>query len=223
MAESSTDRATLLARLAERVLAVRLPHPVRVGVDGPDAAGKSTLADELARALAGAARPVIRATIDNFHRPRAERYRRGPDSPEGYYEESYDHALLRRELLDPLGPGGTLRFRRRAYDHRADVPVDAGPEVARPDAILLFDGIFLRHPRLAGCWDLAVFLRIGPDEVLRRAVTRDAALFGGPDGVRARYRRRYLPAQALYTAREHPADRADVLIDNTDPAHPLWL
>jgi uridine kinase len=43
---------------------------------------------------------------------------------------------------------------------------------------------------------------------------------GGPDGVRERYRRRYLPAQDLYRADAAPEASADVVIDNTDPARP---
>jgi len=49
---------------------------VRTAIDGPDAAGKTTLADELAVALRERGRDVIRASIDGFHRPRRERYRR---------------------------------------------------------------------------------------------------------------------------------------------------
>jgi uridine kinase len=66
------SRAVLLERMAELVGAVRCSHPIRVAVDGPDAAGKTTLADELASVLRGRGRTVIRASIDGFHRPRAE-------------------------------------------------------------------------------------------------------------------------------------------------------
>lgn len=82
------DRAELVGRLVALVDAIDLAHPTRVAVDGPDAAGKTTLADELGIALNDAGREVIRASVDGFHRPRVERYRRGPDSPEGYYEDS---------------------------------------------------------------------------------------------------------------------------------------
>jgi uridine kinase len=82
-------RSDLLAYLVSSVEAIRLPHPIRVAVDGPDAAGKTVLADELGEALVARGRAVIRASVDGFHRPR-ERYRRGPDSPEGYYEDSFD-------------------------------------------------------------------------------------------------------------------------------------
>ena len=40
-------RASFLDKLAERIARVRKPHPVRVGIDGVDGAGKTFLADEL--------------------------------------------------------------------------------------------------------------------------------------------------------------------------------
>ncbi len=71
-----------------------LPRPARVAVDGVDAAGKTTLADELARRLG-----AVRLSADDFLRPSEERYRRGRESPEGYYLDSFDHDRLRRAVL----------------------------------------------------------------------------------------------------------------------------
>ncbi len=42
------SRDELLSRLAEAVGSVTIAHPTRVAIDGPPAAGKTTLADELA-------------------------------------------------------------------------------------------------------------------------------------------------------------------------------
>jgi hypothetical protein len=41
-------RTAVLTELADAIVRLRLPHPTRVAVDGVDAAGKTTLADELA-------------------------------------------------------------------------------------------------------------------------------------------------------------------------------
>jgi uridine kinase len=79
------------------------------------------------------------------------------------------------------------------------------------------------RPQLRGCWDVSIFLDVDPEEVLRRALVRDAPLMGGQDGVRERYRQRYLPAHRLYCADAAPEASADVVLDNTDPARPRVL
>jgi uridine kinase len=223
------SRERLLADLGTLVVVLvaglRPPHPLRVAVDGPDAAGKTTLADELAAALAATApgRQVIRAGVDGFHRPAADRHRRGPLSPVGYLDDSFDHDALVASLLAPLGPGGDRRHRTAAFDHRADAPVTVPPARAVPDAVLLFDGVFLLRRELRPYWDLTVHLRVSPEETLRRALVRDRELFGGEAVTRRRYTARYLPGQRLYQERERPEDAADVLVDHDDPARPVVL
>jgi uridine kinase len=214
------ERSRCLETLAELILRVDRPHPVRVAVDGPDAAGKTILADELTPLVARSGRPVIRASIDGFHRPRAERIGRGPESPEGYYRDSFDYATLRAALLDPLGPGGSLEHRRRAFDFRTDHPVAAPTEVASPHAVLLFDGVFLLRPELADEWDLRVFVAVPFAETQRRAAARDVALFGSQEQVRRRYEARYVPGQMLYFDEARPRENADVVVDNEDPDRP---
>jgi uridine kinase len=176
---------------------VAAPQVTRVAIDGPDAAGKTTLAGRLARALAGV-RPVVQAGIDGFHQPREVRHRRGSLSPEGYYWDSFDYAAVRAQVLEP-------------FEH------------AEPGAVLLFEGVFLLRPELRDHWDLSVFVDVSPAESLRRALTRDLELFGDEATVRERYEKRYFPGQRLYRAAASPETAADVVIDNDDPARPRVL
>ena len=78
-----TTRLQILEQLAGLIVAIGRPHPVRVAIDGVDAAGKTMLADELTPLIEARGRPAIRASADGFHNPRVIRYRRGADSPEG--------------------------------------------------------------------------------------------------------------------------------------------
>jgi uridine kinase len=219
----SATRLALLGRLADLVAARQQDHPVRVAIDGVDAAGKTTLADELAGALAGRGRPVIRASVDGFGRPRAERHRRGELSPTGYWLDAFDYPALRGNLLDPLGPGGSRRHRTASFDVRSDRPRRGPLLVAPPDAVLLLDGVFLLRPELNDAWDLRIFLEVSLGEALRRALARDRALFGSAQAVRARYRRRYLPAQRRYLTTVQPRRIAEVVVDNHDPTAPRLL
>ena len=213
-------RPQLLDELADRIAIIERPHPVRVAIDGVDAAGKTTLADELAQPLRARGRPAIRASVDSFHNPRAVRYRRGPDSPEGYFYDSFDYAALKSLLLDPLGPGGDLQYQTSLFDWRADSPAPSPPQHADPASILLFDGIFLLRPELEHCWDFTLFLQVTFDTALQRSIHRDASPSATPEAVRDRYERRYLPGQQLYLRACHPAERATIVIDNNDPLNP---
>jgi hypothetical protein len=78
--------STAIAELSQR------HQRVVVGIDGPDCAGKTTVADKLARALQAPSLelPTVRASVDGFSRPRAQRYERGELSAEGYYLDSFE-------------------------------------------------------------------------------------------------------------------------------------
>ena len=102
-------------------------HPdrrIRVAIDGVDGAGKTTLADALAPLVAARGRPVIRASVDDFHNPRSHRYARGRYSPDGFYLNSYDYDSFRRLLLEPLSPGGSGQYVAKRFDLDNDRPFD---------------------------------------------------------------------------------------------------
>jgi len=81
-------RHDFLRCAAEEIESVTATHPTRVAIDGPPAAGKTTVADDLAAVLRTQGREVIRATIDDFLLPRAQRYARGEYSAEGCYYDT---------------------------------------------------------------------------------------------------------------------------------------
>jgi len=210
----------MLAALASAIDGLRLDRPLRIAVDGRTASGKTTLADELATALRGHGREVIRSSIDGFHRPRAERYARGRYSAEGYYDDARDLAAVMALLLAPLGPGGDRRYRTASFDLAADQPIAQPPRMAGPDAILIVDGTFLQRPELSAGWDLIVFVNTSETVAEGRGIARDTDQLGDTETVRMLYARRYRPAYDLYAERCAPAISADVVIGNDDVARP---
>ena len=215
-------RDELLSRLTEAVGSVTIAHPTRVAVDGPPAAGKTTLADELAVVLRAQGREVIRASIEGFLLPRSQRYRRGVYSGEACYHDSFDYDGLYRVLLDPLGPGGDRRFQQAVYDRPTDAALTQAVTTAPADAVLLFDGVFLLRPELIDRWDLRIFVSAAFGETLDRARTRDQALYGSVTEVERRFRNRYIPAQQLYFDTARPTDHADIIVHNDEPQQPAW-
>lgn len=181
-------RSAVLAAVATRIDA--LPRPALVGVDGVTAAGKTTFADEL---VALVSPPAVRISVDDFHRPEAERHARGR-GPESYYHDTFDLPGVR----EALGR------------------VDA-------QAVAIVDGVFLLRPELADLWDLTIFLAVDRAVALERAIVRDAARMNGVEAARARYASRYVPGETLYLEAVDPETRADIVIDTTDPRRPRLI
>ncbi|MDP9763091.1 uridine kinase [Deinococcus enclensis] len=212
-------RRQLLSRLAARLDAQPAAPVLRVAVDGVDGAGKTTFADELADALRALGRDVLRASVDGFHHPRERRYRVGRDSPEGFYRDSYDHAALRRVLLDPLGPGGSGRYQTAVFDVDRDVPVQVPERQAPAGSVLIVDGLFLHRPELRGAWDDSVFLRVPFEVSVPRGAARGPG-YGSPDP-EAPSNRRYIGGNRLYFREADPERQAGVIVDNADLTRPV--
>ena len=216
-ADRMSRRTQLIEAVAQGILGLPPERVARIGVDGVDGAGKTMFADELADILRSASRPVIRASVDCFHRPKADRYRRGRSSPEGYFADSYDYPTLKAVLLDPLSPGGSGLYRAAVFDHVTDAPVAVCEHFAVPGSILLFDGIFLHRPELRGYWDVSLFLDVAFSVSVARCAGRDGTL---PDPA-AVDNYRYVEGQKLYLRACNPRDRATLTIDNNDLSAPF--
>ena len=171
---------------------------VLVAIDGVDGAGKTTFADLLAP-LVG--RPVVRASADDFHNPRALRYRLGRDSAEGFFRDAFDVPALVHRLLDPFERREP--FRRQIFNHRANAPVVSLDENAPADAVLLLDGIFLHREELRGRWDLSILLNVWPAVAAERFSKRD----GRPPASR------YVRGQEIYFMRCDPGAHASLVLD----------
>jgi uridine kinase len=187
-------RHVVLEELGDALAAVHAPDRLtRIGIDGVDGAGKTSLAEEIAQLLTKRARPCVRVSLDFFERPPTERHARGELSPEGYYLDSFDVERLRAHVLS----------------------LDGSREV-----VVVVDGIFLQRPELADLWDATVWVEADLDAAAERALQRDLVRVDSPDAERERYRFRYFPAQRRYIEEERPHERATFVLRNSDLDEP---
>lgn len=191
--------------------------PALVAIDGPDAAGKTTLRRELAEVLRSRGRDVIEASMDDFHHVREHRYRQGRTSARGFWEDSFDHEAFITKVLDPLSAGGDRVVTLRHHDLETD-EIDANPRRVQVgnDVTLLADGLFMQHPGFADRWDAVVWVEAPYSVRFGRMVERDGLADDPDDPVQ----RRYFDGQLIYRREVGPRERALLVLDNADPARP---
>ncbi|MCW3493966.1 uridine kinase [Microbacterium sp. SSM24] len=215
-----TPVTTLWRELRDEVRRMYPGGRVIVAIDGLDGAGKSTFADGFAEVFAEKGAAVYRASIDGFHRPRAERYARGRTSADGFYRDSYDYATFRRVLIDPFRDGaqtaGATGFQLAAFDVARDAVEEAQWVTAPRDAVLVVDGIFLHRPELRDLWDWSVWLDVPESVAARRLADRDGSDPDPDAPANARYRQ----GQRIYLREAQPEAAASAIVDNSDLAHP---
>ncbi|CAN5549140.1 uridine kinase [soil metagenome] len=204
----------VIQMLARAVASISVGHPARVAVDGRSAAGKTTLADKLAKAVHSYGREVVRASIDDFHRTDHRERRRVGWTPQSYYDQGYDYQTFTEFMLDPLGPGGNRSCRTKFYDSLNDRQFPETWISIRDQAVAIVDGIFLLRPGLADRWDFIIWLDIDMETMVQRARDRDVEWVGSVTEVEDRYRRHWIPTHELYERLDSPVDRAHAVIDN---------
>ena len=195
---------------------------MRVAVDGPTAAGKTSLGHELAAVLARADREVFRASLDDFKRPWAEAHLYDRVSGEGYYRNAYDLGAARRLLLDPAAPTGDGVVALCSIDPITQVDHSDTTVEVPPGGVVIVDGMFTLRPELAACWEHRIWVDVDADLSIGRGVLRDAGR-DGAERAEALHRDRYGPALDVYLREADPIARADVVIDNTRFEEPIIL
>ncbi|MEH0843844.1 uridine kinase [Micromonospora sp. CPCC 205711] len=179
---------------------------LRVAVDGPPAAGPERLAAALVDPLRALGRPVLHVRAEDFLRPASIRFEHGRTNPDSYYEGWTDEAGLRREVLDPAGPGGSGRVLPSLWDAASDRASRAGYVELAPGGVLLVSGALLLGGGLP--FDLTIHLLLSPAALARRTDPEQ------------RWR---LPAFDRYADEVTPASFADVVVRADDPRHPALM
>ena len=155
-----------------------------VAIDGVDASGKTTFAERLADAVRSHGRNAVIIHADDFLHSRSVRHRRGRESPEGYFADSYDYDALKRQVLAPLSRSGNGWYRVGIADRIRDQLVDRPARHAGKNSVILVEGLFLLRDELVDWWDLSIFLHVDVHTSLRRKERRlqhtHEAVCGGP-------------------------------------------
>jgi hypothetical protein len=177
-----------------------------VAVDGPELAVPERLATRLADRLPRAGRAAAVVPAAGFYRPASVRLEHGRTDPDARYTDWLDVRALAREVLDPLGPGGTGEYLPVLWDVERDRAARA-PRVPMPTGgVLLVPGPLLQAVGLA--FDVVIHLRVAP-AARRRLVASELAWT--------------LPAYDRYDDEVDPAALADAVVLADHPDRPALL
>ncbi|QWU45723.1 hypothetical protein [Bacillus sp. NP247] len=208
-------RKQRIKKIADHILTLNLAHPIRVGVSGITASGKTTFANELAEELKNRGEQVTRASIDDFHNPRAIRYAQGKESARGYYEDAHDYTAFKERLLKPLGSNGNLQYETISHNLKTDIPVQNVPLVALQNMVLIVDGTFLLKKDVEHLFDYKIFVDTDFEIARNRGAKRETEAFGSYEEAEKMFLNRYHAACKMYIDEHNPKECADVVFQNS--------
>jgi len=185
-----------------------LPRELRasVAVDGAPPTRTDALAARLVEELRVRGRAAVHVAARDYLRPASLRLEFGREDPDLFYTEWLDLRAIEREVLGPIGPGGSGRVLPRLWDAEADRAHRAQYVELKPGGVVLLEGSFLMGAGLA--FDLTVHLAMSPAALARRTAGEDAWT---------------LPAYQRYDEEQGPLDTADIAVLCDDPRHPALV
>ncbi|MGI8721552.1 MAG: uridine kinase [Geodermatophilaceae bacterium] len=198
------DPAALPDRLSAALVDLDVPgQALRVAIDGPRAADPGGFADALVAPLRVRGRPAVRIRAETFYRDAALRLEYGRTDLESFASGWLDDGALRREVLEPTGPGGNGRYLPSLRDPISNRATRDPARQAEPGLILLLSGELLLGRDLPFDW--AIHLALSASARRRRT---------------SKEWQWTLPALDDYDAAVDPVRTADVVLRYDDPGHP---
>jgi len=179
------------------------PHPLRVALDAPGWVDLEPLITGVAERLAVRGHPVATVRGVDFYRDASLRFEYGKTDVESFYTGWLDTAALQREVLKPLGAGGTGSYLPALRDPVSNRSARTPPVPLAAEAIVLVRGELLLDTDLA--FDIVVHFSVSRQALRRLAPAEEAWA---------------LPAFDRYEIDVDPAGQADVVLRYDDPSHP---
>jgi hypothetical protein len=196
------NAADLAARLVEEICRVGVGHPIRTAVDGPPATSPHELARAMVEPLRVLGRDPVLVAAETFWRDASLRLEYGHEDVDAYLTW-LDAAALRREVLDPLGPGGSGRHLLSLRDPVTNRATREPALLASAATVLIVSGSLLLGLGLP--FDVTIHLASSPAARARRTPPQWAWTLAAFD---------------RYDAEVAPSRVADVVVRVDDPRHP---
>jgi hypothetical protein len=151
-------------------------------------------------------RPAVVVPAAGFYRPASLRLEHGRTDPDARYTDWLDTAALTREVLAPVGPGGSGQYLPALWDLERDRATRSRPGPMPPGGVLLVPGALLLGVGLA--FDAVVHLRVAPAARRRRTPPEQAW---------------ELPAYDRYDEEVDPTALADAVVLADHPDRPALV
>lgn len=179
----------LLAAI-DRLLAEK--EQVLMAIDGPCAAGKTTLAGKLKEKYDCTVIPM-----DEFFLRPSQRTQERLQEPGGNvdYERFYEDVLL------PLAAGGTFSY--RPYSCRNQALAD--PVTVSAKRLIVVEGTYSTHPYFKSPYDLTVFLTVDPQTQIQRIGLRE-------EWKQEMFHKVWIPMEQTYFQHFAIQERCDLMI-----------
>lgn len=148
--------------------------------------------------------------LDDFIHPRKIRYDDSVTEWEAFYYKQWRFDYLRKSILQPLASGlpvnATIELYHKETDQyvRTPITIPIGTQV-------ILEGVFLQRKEFRDFFDYVIYLDIDKNTRLNRVLERDTYI-GTKEEIRAKYERRYFPAEAMYVKEYDPVRLADRVI-----------
>ncbi len=169
----------------------RPAQTVWIGVDGRGAAGKTTFAAR----LGGASSRVSVVHVDDLSGP---------------HVAEWDWQRFEQQVAAPLRADHAARYQRWSWD--ADRAAE-WHDIA-PGRVVVVEGVSATRAEVDVPWDVRVWVDAPRDVRLHRALARDGV------AMTTRWLEDWMPSEEAYVARDHPDERADLLVTGVDAADP---